>query len=59
MTNREAIDAFVKKFGGFPYHSFLGVPPEGKSERLIDFVERSLEAGEIVDLPEDEEGVLR
>ena len=50
MTNQEAIDAFTKQFGGFPYYRFMGVDPDGKSKELIDFVEKSLTAGKPVEL---------
>ena len=42
MNVEEAINEYIKKFGGFPYFLFMGAP----EETIIAAIEEALESGE-------------
>jgi hypothetical protein len=51
MTREETIEAYTKKFGGFPYFLMMGA----SDETLVREVEKALESGEEI---EPEEGAV-
>lgn len=45
MTLEEAINEYIKKFGGFPYFLFMGA----SEETIIAVIEEALESGKEIE----------
>ena len=50
MTANEAINAYVEKFGGFPYFLFLAA----EEEQIVEAVRTALETGKEIAAPESD-----